>query len=67
MKRLLARLIVAVAVAFGTASLSHAEILIGLVNIQTGRMANAYQDQLLQGAELAVAKLNAAGGVSAST
>ena len=45
------------------AAAARAEILIGLVEIQTGGMAISLQDQLRQAAELAVAKLNAAGGV----
>ena len=40
-----------------------AEVLMGLVEMQTGGMAISWQDQLRQAAELAVAKLNAAGGV----
>jgi branched-chain amino acid transport system substrate-binding protein len=42
---------------------ARAEILIGLVEMQTGGMAISWQDQLRQAAELAVAKLNAEGGV----
>jgi branched-chain amino acid transport system substrate-binding protein len=40
-----------------------AEILIGLVEMQTGGTAISSQDQLRQAAELAVAKLNTEGGV----
>lgn len=55
----MAGLIVAVA---GPAA-ARAEVLIGLVEMQTGGMAISWQDQLRQAAELAVAKLNAEGGV----
>lgn len=63
MKHLLAPLIVALAAAFGPASFVHAEILIGLVEAQTGGMALSWQNQVRQAAELAVANLNAEGGV----
>jgi branched-chain amino acid transport system substrate-binding protein len=62
MKRLLARLIVAVAVAFGTASLGHAEILIGMPGPLTGGEA-WFGEQMEQGTAMKVAELNAAGGV----
>jgi branched-chain amino acid transport system substrate-binding protein len=42
---------------------ARAEVLIGLVEMQTGGMAISSQDQLRQAAELAVAKLNTEGGV----
>lgn len=45
------------------AAAARAEVLIGLVEMQTGGMAISWQDQLRQAAELAVAKLNAEGGV----
>jgi branched-chain amino acid transport system substrate-binding protein len=48
--------------AMGTAA-ARAEVLIGLVEMQTGGMALSLQDQLRQAAELAVAKLNAEGGL----
>ena len=55
-------LIVALAAAFGTASASHAEILIGLGGPLTG--PNAWLgEQTERGVALAVADLNAAGGV----
>jgi branched-chain amino acid transport system substrate-binding protein len=47
----------------GGASTARAEVLIGLVDIRTGGMATPVQDQQRQSAELAVAKLNVAGGV----
>ena len=62
MKRFLARLIAALAAAFGTAALGHAEILIGVPGALTG--AEAWLgEQLLEGTELKVAELNEAGGV----
>jgi branched-chain amino acid transport system substrate-binding protein len=62
LKRLVARLIVALAAAFGTAALAHAEILIGLPAPYTG--PNAWMGEGIErGAELAVADLNAAGGI----
>ena len=55
-------LIVALAAAFGTASAGHAEILIGLAGPLTG--PNAWLgEQTERGVALAVADLNAAGGV----
>jgi len=45
------------------AAVARAEVLIGLVEMQTGGMAISWQDQLRQAAELAVAKLNGDGGV----
>jgi branched-chain amino acid transport system substrate-binding protein len=51
-----------VVAALGTA-VARAEVLIGLVDVQTGGIATPIQDQQRQSAELAVAKLNAAGGV----
>jgi branched-chain amino acid transport system substrate-binding protein len=50
-------------VAAAGAAAARAEVLIGLVEMQTGGMAISWQDQLRQAAELAVAKLNAEGGV----
>jgi branched-chain amino acid transport system substrate-binding protein len=62
LKQLVARLIVALAAAFGTASLAHAEILIGLPAPYTG--PNAWMGEGIErGAEMAVADLNAAGGI----
>jgi branched-chain amino acid transport system substrate-binding protein len=54
---------VGLVVTVATAAAARAEVLIGLVDIQTGRVATPIQDQQLQSAEMAVAKLNAAGGV----
>ncbi|MCE3248442.1 MAG: Leu/Ile/Val-binding protein [Geminicoccaceae bacterium] len=50
-------------VAAAGAAAARAEVLIGLVEMQTGGMAISWQDQLRQAAELAVAKLNAEGGL----
>jgi branched-chain amino acid transport system substrate-binding protein len=62
MKHGCARLIVTLAAAFGTASLAHAEILIGLPAPYTG--PNAWMGEGIErGAEMAVADLNAAGGI----
>jgi branched-chain amino acid transport system substrate-binding protein len=62
LKQFVARLIVALAAAFGTASLAHAEILIGLPAPYTG--PNAWLGEGIErGAEMAIADLNAAGGV----
>jgi branched-chain amino acid transport system substrate-binding protein len=62
MKPFLAPLVAALGAAFGTASLVHAEVLIGLATPLTGHMAWAgASDQV--GAESAVADLNAKGGV----
>ena len=62
MKRFLAHVIVALGAALGTASLAHAEILIGMAGPLTG--PNAWLgEQTERGVALAVADLNAAGGV----
>jgi branched-chain amino acid transport system substrate-binding protein len=62
MKPILARLIVALSTAFGTNSLVHAEILIGLPAPYTG--PNAWLGEAIdRGAETAIADLNAAGGI----
>jgi branched-chain amino acid transport system substrate-binding protein len=62
LKRLVARLTVALAAAFGTAALAQAEILIGLPAPYTG--PNAWMGEGIErGAELAVVDLNAAGGI----
>jgi branched-chain amino acid transport system substrate-binding protein len=50
-------------VAAASIAAARAEVLIGLAEIQTGGMAISLQDQLRQAAELAVAKLNATGGI----
>ena len=61
MKQFVARLI-ALAAAFGTASLAHGEILIGLPAPYTG--PNAWLGEGIErGAEMAIADLNAAGGI----
>jgi branched-chain amino acid transport system substrate-binding protein len=62
MKRFLAHVIVALGAALGTASLVHAEILIGVPMPLTGGMA-WIGEQGERGTALAVANLNAAGGV----
>jgi branched-chain amino acid transport system substrate-binding protein len=60
----LTRLVMAGFVVAATSTVpARGEVLIGLVDIQTGGMASPLQDQQRQSAELAVAKLNAAGGV----
>jgi branched-chain amino acid transport system substrate-binding protein len=62
MKQFLALLIVALGAAFGTAPVAHAEILIGLPAPYTG--PNAWMGEAIErGAEMALADLNAAGGV----
>jgi branched-chain amino acid transport system substrate-binding protein len=62
MKRFLAHVIVALGAALSTASLAHAEILIGMAGPLTG--PNAWiGEQTERGVTLAVADLNAAGGV----
>jgi branched-chain amino acid transport system substrate-binding protein len=62
MRRLFARLIVALPATFGTAQLGHAEILIGLPAPYTG--SNAWMGEGIErGAEMAIADLNAAGGI----
>ena len=62
MKRFLASVIVALGAALGTASVVHAEILIGMAGPITG--PNAWLgEQTERGVALAVADLNAAGGV----
>jgi branched-chain amino acid transport system substrate-binding protein len=62
MKRFLAHLIAAIVATYGTASLVHAEILIGMAGPLTG--PNAWLgEQTGRGVALAVADLNAAGGV----
>jgi branched-chain amino acid transport system substrate-binding protein len=61
LKQFVARLI-ALAAAFGTASLAHGEILIGLPAPYTG--PNAWLGEGIErGAEMAIADLNAAGGI----
>jgi branched-chain amino acid transport system substrate-binding protein len=55
-------LVAAAGIAAGAAA-ARADVLIGLVEMQTGGMAISWQDQLRQATELAVAKLNAGGGV----
>jgi branched-chain amino acid transport system substrate-binding protein len=62
MKSLLAALITALGAAFGTASLAYAEILIGVPAPMTGGMS-WIGEQGERGTALAVANLNAAGGV----
>jgi branched-chain amino acid transport system substrate-binding protein len=62
MKHFFERLIIAFAAAFGTASLVHAEVLIGLSSARTGTHAWVGVDSE-EGAEMAVADLNAKGGV----
>jgi branched-chain amino acid transport system substrate-binding protein len=62
MRRLFARLIVALPATFGTAGLGHAEILIGLPAPYTG--PNAWMGEGIErGAEMAIVDLNAAGGI----
>jgi branched-chain amino acid transport system substrate-binding protein len=62
MKHLGARSILAIAVALGSAALGHAEVLIGLPAPYTG--PNAWMGEGIErGAEMAVADLNAAGGI----
>src|SRR5262245_27681885 len=54
--------IVAVAVAFGTAALAHAEVLVGVPAPYTG--PNAWMGEGIErGAQMAIADLNAAGGI----
>jgi branched-chain amino acid transport system substrate-binding protein len=62
MKHSFAPLIVALAAAFGTASLARAEILIGVPGPMTGDLA-WFGEQMQQGIGMKVAELNAAGGV----
>jgi branched-chain amino acid transport system substrate-binding protein len=62
MKHFFVRLIIALAAAFGTASLGHAEVRIGLAAPLTGPMAWAGA-VTQQSAEFAVADLNTRGGV----
>ena len=62
MKHFLAPLIVALGATFGTASLVHAEVLIGLSSARTGTHAWVGVNSE-EGAEMAVADLNAKGGV----
>jgi branched-chain amino acid transport system substrate-binding protein len=62
MMNFIAPLIVALAAAFGTASLGHAEVPIGLAAPLTGSMAWGGVETK-EGAELAAADLNAKGGV----
>jgi branched-chain amino acid transport system substrate-binding protein len=50
-------------VAAASIAAARAEVLIGLVDVQTGGIATPLQDQQRESTELAVAKLNAAGGV----
>jgi branched-chain amino acid transport system substrate-binding protein len=62
MKHFAAGFLVAVAALFGTAALAHAEVLIGLPAPYTG--PNAWMGEGIErGAEMAVADLNAAGGI----
>jgi branched-chain amino acid transport system substrate-binding protein len=62
MKLVLARLVVALSAGLGTAPLAHAEILIGLPAPYTG--PNAWLGEAIdQGAGMAIADLNAAGGL----
>jgi branched-chain amino acid transport system substrate-binding protein len=62
MRRFLARYIVALPATIGTAALEHAEILIGLPAPYTG--PNAWMGEGIErGAEMAIADLNAAGGI----
>jgi Periplasmic binding protein len=62
MRRFFARLIVALPATFGPAALGHAEILIGLPAPYTG--PNAWMGEGIErGAEMAIADLNAAGGI----
>jgi branched-chain amino acid transport system substrate-binding protein len=65
MKDFVARLIVALAAAFGPGSLAHAEILIGMPGPLTGGIA-WFGEQMQEGIGMKVAELNAAGGFSAS-
>ena len=62
MKPFLAPLVTALAVVFGTASPVHPEILVGVPTDLTGPLA-WLGEQVQRGAELAVADLNAEGGV----
>ena len=62
MKRFFAHLIAAIVVTLGTASLAHAEILIGMPGPLTGRLA-WFGEQMQEGIGMKVAELNAAGGV----
>jgi branched-chain amino acid transport system substrate-binding protein len=62
MKDFVAPLIMALAVAFGSGSLVHAEILIGMPGPLTGGMA-WFGEQMQEGIGMKVAELNAAGGV----
>jgi branched-chain amino acid transport system substrate-binding protein len=62
MKRFFAHWIAAIVVTLGTASLVHAEILIGMPGPLTGRLA-WFGEQMQEGIGMKVAELNAAGGV----
>jgi branched-chain amino acid transport system substrate-binding protein len=62
MKQFVARSIVTLAAAFGTASPVHAEILIGMPGPMTGGMA-WFGEQMQEGIAMKIAELNAAGGV----
>jgi branched-chain amino acid transport system substrate-binding protein len=62
MKPFLAHLIAAIVVTFGTNSLAHAKILIGMPGPMTSGMA-WFGEQMKQGMEMAIAELNSAGGV----
>jgi branched-chain amino acid transport system substrate-binding protein len=62
MKHCLAHLVVAMGAALGTASLAHAEILIGASGPMTGSMA-WFGEQMQQGLDKKIAELNSAGGV----
>jgi branched-chain amino acid transport system substrate-binding protein len=62
LRQFVAGFIVALPAAFGTASFAHAEILIGLPAPYTG--PNAWMGEAIErGAEMAIADLNAAGGI----
>ena len=61
MSRFLAHLIAALGATFGTASLAHADILIGVPAPITGPLAWG-GEELERGAKIAVTQLNAAGG-----
>ena len=62
MRRFLARVVVALPATVGAAALGHAEILIGLPAPYTG--PNAWMGEGIErGAEMAIADLNAAGGI----
>jgi branched-chain amino acid transport system substrate-binding protein len=62
MKHSLAPLIVALGATFGTASLVHAEILIGSAAPMTGKMS-WFGEQHQRGVAMAVSEINAAGGL----